>query len=106
VFTSIGDVTRTQIDVMQEQQDTGRIEVSVLSDEPQILFPELSRDFTIIDGGDVIARTLAYDKPTAMFHFYDPVRSESFGRLQNELITRSRSLEQFRARWEALRRGD
>ena len=103
IFDSDRDVTTQHIDVMQSQEDTERIEVRVLSGK-QIVFPVfVGRDFTIIDEGDLVARTIDYgSRLSAIFHFYDARVQASLMELRERLHRESEPLIAFRARWTTL----
>lgn len=104
IFDSDSEVTRQHVDVMQDQQDTRRIEVRVLSGR-DVIWPTflIDRDFTIIDEGDVIARTAGRaPRLSAIFHFYDARIQAQARELKERLHRESESLAKFRERWDRL----
>jgi hypothetical protein len=89
VFERRTDITPAAMAIMQRQSEHPKISVLVYINQEETTFnfpPIISRDFTVIDGGEVIGVTATFgDNLTAIWYFRDKNMSEEFRRYSKGL---------------------
>lgn len=87
--------------IMRSHADTKNVSVRVFidSEDPFDFPPQLSRDFTFIDDGEVIGVTTSYgtDELEAHWHFHDRTMAATLRDIRDSLISSSATLDEFDA---------
>jgi hypothetical protein len=109
VFDSVDSVDAEVMKVMEEHEDHPRVSVLVFLDQDDKLVsfpPDLSRDFTMIDQGQVIGITMSFgSQPQAAWYFDDADKKARLNRLREGLIESATPFKEFQKRWALRREG-
>jgi hypothetical protein len=103
VFDTLAHVSADAVEVMRQHEAHARVRVLVFFDQEQHLVsfpPDLSRDSTMIDGGEVIGITMSFgQQPQAAWYFDDENMKHKLESFRKGLVESALPFRMFEERW-------